>query len=345
MQQVERGVSNGIEGGITIGEGTVLVFGDLHLSSSYKGTHKDYAKNCESVMVRILEICGKTKVNQGLSGIVFLGDVFGVKERSLRDQEFRVLVTQFFQQLNSMAPVMSVRGNHDYGSSSEFMYFEILGLIKNPQYIDYNPSHVEVPEVRLHLVNYGNEASRIVVAPSGCSNVILAHNDFVVPGVDTWFGSSSIRLEKTGFAEDMDMLISGHIHNPYDSIVEATYGGRRFNAFYPGCPTRVSERYDECYYVSLSYNGVGTDVSVSPFGLCPSEEEFYDPKDGLGGTVDEESIDEQVRRTKLKALLEELSSTKIFNADLVGVIENIPTATNEAKRLAIKYLKEEMANA
>ena len=54
--------------------GKILVFGDLHLSAKYEGTHKNYLYECYYNMDRIVEICESNNP----SGIVFLGDLIGV---------------------------------------------------------------------------------------------------------------------------------------------------------------------------------------------------------------------------------------------------------------------------
>ena len=109
--------------------GKLCIFGDMHLSSTYTGTHKDYMSECYYTMSKIIDIVkGSTP-----SAVFFLGDVIGVNERNLKDRKFLMDVILFFHKLNTYTGgnVFSVKGNHDKGAFSDFDLFVGLGLIKN----------------------------------------------------------------------------------------------------------------------------------------------------------------------------------------------------------------------
>lgn len=336
-----RGVRRGMdEQGVEVDSPIILLFGDTHFSAKYQGSHKDYYSNCVDVMVRILEI---VRSQERPVTVIFLGDIFGVKERNISPQtEFLTLVIQFFKQVNEIAGgrVYSVRGNHDYGEYPDFFLFEQLDLIKNPDYVDFKPN--DSFEGRFHILNYGNEHKDLPMAGEGASNIILGHNDFAIEGVTNWYGhDKSIDLRKMTNFIGADMVISGHIHDPSPELYSCTIGmDAEISLFYPGCPTRVSQRYDDCFYVRFEYdeNDGGTDWTVKKFGLKPAAEIFH-PRDAevSQGEVDEV---EDLRTQRLEDILEEISSKSIFNGDVSEQIKNVPHASEQAKTIALEYLEK-----
>lgn len=344
---VIRGVKRGsLEASYTVEGGAVLVFGDLHLSSKYEGKHIDYMGNCIRVMMMIMEIAKEEKRKNGLAAIILLGDVFGVKERNLNDPRFKSMVITFFQVLNRLTDnnVYSVRGNHDFGDYPEFNQFELLGLIKNPDWVDYKFNGKD--ELRFHIMNYGNEDMDIPLIKNAegsedASDVVLAHNDFYVDGVTTWYahGDKVIHLATKRNFIGVDLLVVGHIHNPSpEKHVVSIYDKHQLALEYPGCPTRVSQRYDDCYYMRF-YAGEGTggatEVERKNYGLWPASEEFLrDSDDELYIPV---TKDEMTRRERLSDIMETIRQGQFFNGDPRSQLLSFPGASKEAKVLAAKY--------
>ena len=321
---------------VKISGGSILIFGDPHFSSSYTGTHRNYTLNCYRVMDKILEIA---KNEKHLGGVIFLGDVIGVNERNLRDRQFLLRVYNFFQQLKSLSggkTAMSVRGNHDYGDFPDFNFLEGLNVLENPRFVDYEVN--DSLEVRFHLVNYGAEDRKLDLAGS-TSDVVLGHNDYTIEGVTNWYGhKGNIEIVKQSNLLDVVMVISGHIHNPSPEIYSVTMpNGKELSLFYPGSPTRVSQRYDDCFYVKFEYNGTGTAFKAERFGLWPAEEEFYPQEELL---EDVEGAEERLERTKkLEDILQEIVINKLTGGNLFEQVDRIPHSTPEARELAKGYLE------
>lgn len=345
---VIRGVKRGtVEASYVVQGGAVLVFGDLHLSSKYQGKHIDYMGNCIRVMMMIMEIAANEKKKNGLAAIILLGDVFGVKERNLDDNpRFKSLVITFFQALNRLTNdnVYSVRGNHDFGDYPEFNQFELLGLIKNPDWVDYQFEGGD--QLRFHIMNYGNEDMDIPLIKNNegsedASDVVLAHNDFYVDGVTTWYahGDKVINLSTKRNFIGVELLVVGHIHNPSpEKHMVSIYDQHQLALEYPGCPTRVSQRYDDCYYMRFyagPETGGQTEVERQYYGLWPAKEEFL--KDSDDEIYIPVSQDEMTRRERLQDIMETIRSGQFYNGDPRSQLLNFPGASQEARELARDY--------
>ena len=79
------------------GKGGLVVFGDTHFSAIFKGNHINYQEECLDAMARMIEIVKERKPN----GVVLLGDLIGVSERTIRDKRFLMEVTVWLQTLNN----------------------------------------------------------------------------------------------------------------------------------------------------------------------------------------------------------------------------------------------------
>lgn len=315
--------------------GEILIFGDLHLSSTFEGSHKEYIEECFSNIYRIVDIAKVQKP----SCIIFLGDIVGVRERVLKERRFLKEVIRFFQILNSITNgnVYSVKGNHDIGDFTDFDLLLGLGLLKNPKYIDYIGE--DSLEVRFHIVNYGEEKKTLSLA-SGGSNVVLAHADIQIPGVTTWYYSKNGHiLSSMKNWSGVDLVIAGHIHTPSTEISYTTLDGASVGLFYPGSPSRVAERFDDCWYLSFKYSKEEktTNYDAKLFGLAKASEVFY-PKEEKEEVDDDIAIEEE-RRESLKKILKEVMEERLMTGNIVNQIDLIPNASPKAKSLAKDYLQ------
>ena len=329
--------------------GKILVFGDLHISSSFSGQHKNYQYECYQNMERIMEIVGKEKA----SAVIFLGDLVGVNEKNIRDRQFLMRTQNFFRLLNQATNgnVFSVKGNHDMGDFTDFDFFEGLGYIKNPKYINYygrkpGKSVDDGLEIRFHLVNYGDEHKALKLSRDGdcASNVVLGHCDYYIEGVTNWYSKGNdVELAKLDNFQGVSLVFSGHIHLPSDEMLYATLrNGETIGLFYLGSPSRVAERFDDCWYLSFEYtkSDDGEDWSTAYnslfMGLEPANDVFYDKED----FIDDES-EEAIRENesaKLTDIVKEIMDSRIMSGDLYHQIEIIPGVSEEVKGLAKKYL-------
>lgn len=320
------------------GSGKILFIGDTHFSAQYTGSHRNYTENTYRIMNRILGIIDES---ENVSQIVLLGDIIGVKERNIKNHRYLARVLQWFRQVETLTgnPIVAVKGNHDYGDYTDFELLLQLGYLINPKYVDYVPEEGSGVEVRFHVVNFGEENSHLELNTDGASNVVLAHNDFQIDGVTTWYRSEdSINLSRHKPFRGIDFVLSGHIHLPSPEVYYATIGqGDSSTAlFYPGSPSRVSERIEDCFYVSFEYipDEHATDWVIERFGLWPVEEEFY-PEEEF---ISEEVVEEVANRERLNEILSTLSESRLLEGNLEQQIDKVPFP-KEVRDKAKVYLR------
>lgn len=315
--------------------GDILCFADTHLSAIFEGTHKSYLYECYEVMDSILDKVSKVKPK----AVLLLGDLIGVKEHGISDKRFLSRVMMFFSNLYTITNgnVYSVKGNHDFGDFSDFDFLVSLGYIRNPKFVDYYVNGK--PEVRFHFVNYGDEKKPLEIS-SESSNIVLGHCDYYVEGVTTWYTPKKGRTDLKTLNNfcGVDLVISGHIHVPSLEVHYTTLpNGESIGLFYPGCPTRVSERFDDCWYLRFFYDeeeGM-TNYSADIFGLRKAEEVFY-PKEDFDYS-DEESEKQEKDTKVLNEIINEIFESRLAQGDIFGQLDRIP-ADDDVKALAKEYL-------
>lgn len=323
----------------TINGGKILVFGDLHFSSTFEGKHKNYQEECYNNMYRILDI---VKENIPCS-VFFLGDLCGVSERNIKDRQFLTRVLMFFGSLYHITKgkVFSVKGNHEMGDFSDFDLLLGVGYIKNPEYVDYIGD--EETELRFHFVNYGDETKKLKLHDTA-SNVVLGHNDYYIDGVTNWYSAKAgVELKKLSNFNGVELVFSGHIHIPSEEMLYTNLpNGESVGLFYTGSPSRVAERFDDCWYVVFEYDATtkSTGYDAKLFGLCPHEEIFYKEED-FNLEEQPEKTEEERHNEALDIVIEEVLNSRIVTGDLFRQIDIIP-GTEEEKAIAKEYLRKAM---
>ena len=319
--------------------GRILVFGDLHLSAKYEGTHKNYIYECYYNMDKITSICEESKP----SAIFFLGDIIGVNERKISDHQFLMRVMMFFMKLNTITNgnVYSVKGNHDIGDFSDFDMWIGIGLLKNPKYVDYYGNGKL--EIRFHFVNYGEERYSLDITeyPVVASNVVLGHADYYIEGVTNWYSAKQgVHLNELDNFCGVEMVISGHIHVPSDGEISYTTlkDGSTIGLFYVGSPSRVVERIDDCWYMWFEYADGETNYEANLFGLEPASEVFF-PKEDLIEEMSEEDAERVYQSEKLTEYVKEIMESRLTSGDLFGQIDLVPGVSKEIKNIAKGYLQ------
>ena len=314
----------------------VMILGDLHISDVFKGKHKDYLQNCMWVLKEITKKIEETKP----SAVVLGGDLIGWTETNIRDRQILSTFCKYLREWNDICPVYSVRGNHDIKGYPDFMFLSELGLIitstKCGGYFDYyGEENAEKPEVRFHLVDYNDEHKSLDIL-EGTSNIVLGHNNYTE--------HDGIELGMLQNFGDVDMVISGHIHNPSPDFVSTQMpSGKDCMLFYTGCPTRpIKEKnmYDYCWYVFVRYDKdlKDTNIDTEMFKLLPASEIFYDDAEFVE-EKDKDELEETMRVEALQNVLGELMTFRITTGDPMEQIDNIPNASEEAKQLAKNYLQ------
>lgn len=312
-------------------EGSVLVFGDLHLSCKFEGQHKSYLYECYYNMDKIQAIVNESKPE----AVFLLGDLVGVNERNIRDRQFLMRVIHFFNVLNSATNnnVYSVKGNHDMGDFTDFDFLVGLGLAKNPLYVDMGTL------VRFHFVNYGDEKKRLRIDDDK-TNIVLGHDDYYIEGVSEWYSAKSgIELASLGNFCGVELVISGHIHNPSTEMLSTTLkDGKTIELVYPGSPSRVAERYESCMYFELSSCEGGLGYEAKELDLVPLEEAFYDKE--VFVNIDESVEEEKKKSQILTDLVNEIIEGRLTTGNVEDQINMVPQADEATKQLAISYYRK-----
>lgn len=323
---------------------SVMIVGDLHFSDVFTGKHIAYLENCFWCLGQITKKLEEKKP----CALVLAGDIIGWTETNIRDRQVFAMFCKILRDWNRICPVYAVRGNHDMKGYPDFQFLAEFGLIITSAacdgYFDYYATEEsEVPEVRFHLVDYKDEGKILNLRTDGCSNIVLGHNNFTINGVTTWYNDhDGIELGMMQNFSGVDMVISGHIHNPSPEIYAAQMpNGDSCMLFYVGCPTRpIREQnmYDSCWYVFIEYNGEDTDINTEEFKLKPANEIFYKKEDFVDEKTEDE-IAEELRQEALKDVLGDLLKYRMASGDPISQVERIPNATEEAKKIAVDYLQ------
>lgn len=326
--------------------GSIMVIGDLHFSDVYTGRHKSYLDNCFWVLGKICNVVAEKKPR----AIVLLGDIIGWVETNVKNREVFSMFCKVLKEWNELCPVYCVRGNHDMKGYPDYNFLADLDLLitssKCDGYFDYyGYDGQETPEVRFHLVDYLDESKSLNLAGTGTSNIVFGHNNYTINGVTTWYNAhDGIELGMMQNYCGVDMVISGHIHNPSPEIYSTQMpNGESCMLFYPGCPTRpVKDRnmYDSCWYVFVEYNDSSkqTDINTEEFALKPASEIFYVDEEFIEEKTEDE-LQEELRKEALKDVLGDLLKYRMGSGDPILHVQSIPNATQEAKDVAVGYLQ------
>lgn len=326
--------------------GSVMIVGDIHFSDVFTGKHQGYLENCFWVLNKITKKIEEKKP----SAIVLEGDIVGWNETNVRDRQVLSMFCKVLKGWREICPIYAVRGNHDIKGYPEFQFLNDLGIISTANdcdgFFDYfGYEGQEVPEVRFHIVDYNNETTSLDIAEGGASNIVLGHNNYTISGVTTWYSEhDGIELGMMQNFGDVDMVISGHIHNPSPEIYSTLMpSGKNCMLFYPGCPTRPikdKNMYDTCWYVFVEYNEntKETDIKTEEFKLKPASEIFHDD-DSFIEEMSEEELQNEARKEALKDVLEDILKYRMTGGNPLDQVDNIPNASDEAKAIAKEYLQ------
>lgn len=322
--------------------GKVLVVGDIHLSDTFTGRHKNYLETC----LNTLDAISNQVYSTGVGCIIFAGDIAGFNDSNVRDREVFSIFCRFFKKFkDSGVRVVIVRGNHDFGDYPDFQFLADLNFIETAQslggFIDYfGESSQEIPEIRFHLVDYGTENRKLDILEGGTTNIVVAHNNFTIQGVTNWYQKKGgIELANLSNFAGVYMVLSGHIHAPSPELnfVDAVWGNP-IGLFYLGCPTRPAlESYTSVWFMEFSFNNGSTDFNAVPYQLKSVEDEYYLEEDFVEDLTTTD-LDEVQRRENLQEILGSIMSCRISSGDIDSQILKIPNASDSAKSIAVKYL-------
>ena len=319
----------------------VMVIGDMHLSDSFKGSHKNYRESCIRLMALTLENVKK----ESPSKIVFLGDFIGSAEKNIRTRTFFVEVIHFLQELNDITNnnVYMVLGNHDIGGSNitDVNMLIELGLLKHVSYFDMVDKDVKGNDkllARFHIIDYGAQRNvTLSMAEGDVSNVVLGHDDYAFTYNEATHYGTDVILSNMVEWEGVELVLSGHIHKPSTEIRKGRIGDKPCSIFFLGAPSRPSDRYEDCWYVVFESAGDSVGYRAENFGLWSVEEEFIEEEENLDG-YDEESA--ELHHKEFRKLLKELTESRLLKGSLKHQIEVFPGATEEVRKEALGYLNK-----
>lgn len=319
-------------------KGKTLGFGDLHFSSSYVGTHVNYLEECISNMRNILSIVEK----ENPDNIVFFGDIIGVKERVIQNRQFLSCVVSFFKELYNKANgnVYSVMGNHDFGDYTDWDFLLDTGYIKNPLYLDYMYKNKIVS--RIHFVNYGDESVKLSVNKNS-HNIVFGHADYYVEGQSSYMRTAnSLDVKHLKAFRGIEYIFSGHIHTPSVKPLSAVLpDGTGTGVFYLGSPSRVTERIESCWYLSITVDEEDLDLSFEPkiISLSPVSEVFTEEstKKRENSSNEEPETEMEHKSKVLSEMIDDILSTTRAIGNLDKQLDLLP-ATDSVRELARKYI-------
>lgn len=328
----------------------VLIFGDLHFSDIHTGKCKDYLSNCMRVLGDMSRMVNEKKP----CAVVLLGDIVGVSETNIRSRLVLSKFCQVLQEISKLCEIYVIRGNHDNGYYPEYQFLSDLGFFKTSEmckvsqdklgYFDYfGKEDSEVPEIRFHLMDYGQETQELELSPNeDTTDIVLAHNNFTIQGYTNWYADQDgIELCGLNNLKDVYMIVSGHIHNPspQDVSTEMRCGGS-CSLFYPGCPTRPSadQNYESCWVVRFEFEEDGTNWYADEWELAPLSDVFYNSEEFVE-EKSEDKVEELERKKALKEVLDEIIKCRIGGNNLMEQIDAIPNASESAKEIAKEYLQ------
>lgn len=323
--------------------GEILAIGDLHISDVFEGKHINYLENCFKVLRQLKDIIYERKP----SAVVFLGDLVGWNETNIKSRAVLAMLCDFFKSINEVSHVFAVRGNHDMKGYPDFQFLASLGLIDVTSSFDYVRPDGGT-ELRFHLVNYGEEDRHLDTIEEG--NVVFGHNNYTIDGVTNWYQShDGIELVTLQNFSEVDMVISGHIHNPSPEMVSVTMPSEKVCAlFYVGCPTRpikINDNYNQVWLASFEYNEETeeTDYDMIPFELEPYESLYYSDDEVINEKTEKE-VEEELRKEALAEVLGDIMKYRMLQGDYMKQIDVIPNASDEAKQVAKDYLQVALNN-
>lgn len=322
----------------------ILIIGDLHISDRHRGRHKSYVKVCLEFMYTILSVAKEQKPK----AIIFLGDIVGVREKTIRTRAFLLELCAFFATLNSITDnnVYSLKGNHDFGQNSEFDFLKGLNCFKTTDEVKYLDIYNKEGNVdtRFHFVDYGAEKEPIDLRV-GSSNVVLCHNNIKIPGQTIWYPDCpGFELSTMLNWEGVDMIIAGHIHDASPSFNVGQINGKEVYLFYPGCGTRPiysKNIYEKVWFVKFFFNEEEDCVDYEPIEIKLADPEtVFFTDNGKIEELSEDELDELVRKENLHEFVQDLIEYRIATGNPIEQLRLMPDTKPEAVELACSYVEK-----
>lgn len=328
-----------------------IVFGDLHFSDSFTGSHVNYFDNCIRVCEQIINIVSERKITH----VFFAGDIVGVRtnERCLRHRDSLLYLVMWFRKLKSITrdnmllespnysgdgEVYVTPGNHDkWDKVGDFDFIKSIGSFSTPAFVD-------IGCLRIHIIGYGEERRKIdLLAERGGYDVAVTHGNFVVDGLTNWYTlnpDSSIEISSLHNLKGLKTIVNGHIHIPAPTTVTANIDGEELIYLVVGCPTRPKKEpthWDKTFGVMFTVVGDEVSTDIVTQELTPWDEEFVKSTDDVD--VDELESINILKVEELSKVLDELNDFTINGGvDYASQVKRYAGIDKDACNIALSYL-------
>lgn len=317
----------------------VGIVGDLHLDDRNTGKHINYYSNCCNICKQITEMVE----NNGITHLIFLGDLFGNTQHIVKKQSSRVHFTEYFAEWNKLTNgnVYSVAGNHDRGAyATDFDLLCASKLIKHPDKLQLEHNGIKMC---FHFIDYGDEKRTIALETDGY-NVCLMHAHLTIEGQTDYIKvQGGTELSTLDNLAGCGLVVSGHIHPPATKYMQTYIKGNAINLFYPGNTTRPRKEpdlWDTAYMLTIGTSDDGRIYETAiPFNLPNKEELFYTKEGTVAEEVEEDNV--QINVEALGQILQNLQEYQlIVNGGYKEQLNRFGALDTEARDLALKYIEK-----
>lgn len=312
----------------------VGIIADLHLDDRNTGRHKNYYANCCDICNQITDMITR----EGITHLIFLGDLFGNTQHIVKKQSSRVHFTEHFAKWNMLTNgnVYSVAGNHDRGAyATDFDLLCASGLVKHPK-------ELLLDETCFHFIDYGEDTRAIQVRPDSY-NVALMHAHLTIEGQTDYIRiQGGTPLSELVNLAGCGLVVCGHIHNPSGHYMQTRIANQAVSLYYPGNPTRPRKEPDLWDEASMLVIECADDGSICDravkFDLKPIDELFFEvDKNGVEVADDGTQVNVEV----LGQILQNLQNYQlVVDGGYKEQLERFGAMDVEAKEMALRYIEK-----
>jgi len=312
---------------------TIVIYGDIHLSSRNYGSHNDYASESLHNFNIITEVAKEVCATH----IIGLGDMSYGRFHTLeyRKEVEKILIEQY-DLVNGER--YEIRGNHDIASygMTEYEYYIHKGLMKPATELRFG-------NIRIHMSDYNNQFNEDVVKEviDGDINILLAHNFFKFKDSLVGEYGKSIVLDDKKQLFGIDYIVSGHVHDRgiYSGSIIKDGTSHKTVVYYPGCLNRPAYRVgnmdDEGDIVVVHIKDGGTlDLKIHRIKL-------WDLAKSFNLSLIKTSVEKKAAKIDLSDVVARLNEHEREVGSVEGMIESMDVKS-KYKEKALKLLKEGM---
>lgn len=314
---------------------TIIIYGDIHLSSKKYGAHNDYPKESLHYFSEITRVAKERNATH----IIGTGDFTYGRFHSL---EYRLKVEEQLEEQYKLTKGnrYELMGNHDtatYGLT-EYQYYVQKGIIKPSTNLDIENLHITMVDHDKH-----NEVEPNIHMGEDDVNIIIAHDFFRFKDTATANYGEAIELDEFTRWYGADFLISGHVHKimGFSGSIAKDNVGHPMTVHYPGCMSRPSYReghMDEVgQVVCITVNDDNT------IGYDVIDIELWKIEESFNLAIKEKAIGkekERADRLDISDIVKQLDSHERNVGNPEDIINSLQGVDKIYKNKAIALLKE-----